>query len=392
MLKWYSILLMSLSWVSCAVKDEKLGVQLLSSPAAERSAEPFLFTDHAGSVFLSWIEKRDTISFLKYARLEGDIWSQPVSIDSGTNWFVNWADYPVMTGNGKHFIANILQKSSDETYAYDVKLLSSFDGLIWNRAGLLHHDSVQAEHGFVSFVPFQEGVLATWLDGRNAGGGDHDHEGHQGAMTVRAAVLGYDGKKLDEWELDHRVCDCCQTTAAVTTNGPVVIYRDRSEDEVRDMSIVRLVNGTWTKPKPIYSDLWKINGCPVNGPRCESINNTLAVAWFSSANDQPEVKVIFSHDGGATFGEPIRIDEGNTLGRVDLVLLDEQRALVSWMEGSDIKVVMVSSNGQKQLPMTVASSSESRSSGFPQLTKRGEDVIMAWTDDSLRTIKTAVLK
>jgi hypothetical protein len=385
-------MLMSLSLASCAVKDEKIVVQLLSSPAAERSAEPFLFTDNTGSVFLSWIEKRDTISFLKYAQLEGDIWSQPVSIDSGTNWFVNWADYPVMTGSGKHFIANILQKSNDETYAYDVKLLSSFDGLIWNRAGLLHHDSVQAEHGFVSLVPFQEGVFATWLDGRNTEGGGHDHEGHQGAMSLRAAILDYDGKKMDEWELDNRVCDCCQTTAAITTNGPVVIYRDRSEEEVRDMSIVRLVNGTWTKPKPIYSDQWKINGCPVNGPRCEAINNALAVAWFSSANDQPEVKVIFSNDGGATFGGPIRIDEGNTMGRVDLVLLDEQRALVSWMEGSDIKVVMVSSDGKKQLPMTVARSSESRSSGFPQLTKRGEDIIMAWTDDSLRTIKTAVLK
>lgn len=383
---------MFLSLASCIMRDEKIDVQLLSSPAAERSAEPFLFTDKTGAVFLSWIEKRDTISFLKYARLEDDRWSQPVSIDSGANWFVNWADYPVMTGNGKHFIGNILQKSNGETYAYDVKLLSSFDGVTWNRAGLLHHDSVQAEHGFVSLVPFQEGVFATWLDGRNAGGGGHDHEGHQGAMTVRAAILGYDGKKVDEWEVDNRVCDCCQTTAAITINGPVVIYRDRSEKEVRDMSIVRLVNGTWTEPKPIFSDQWKINGCPVNGPRCEAINNTLAVTWFSSANDQPEVKVIFSHDGGATFGEPVRIDEGNTIGRVDLVLLDEHRALVSWMEGADIKVVIVSTDGKKQQPVTVASSSESRSSGFPQLTKRGEDVVIAWTDDATRSIKTAIIK
>ncbi len=166
------------------------------------------------------------------------------------------------------------------------------DGSIWNHVGLLHHDSVQAEHGFVSLVPFRDGVFAAWLDGRNTGGG-HNHESHNGAMTIRAATLGFDGKKVEEWELDNRVCDCCQTTAAITDNGPVVIYRDRSDEDIRDMSIVRFVNGIWTEPKPIYSDHWKIDGCPVNGPRGEALGNMLAVIWFSSAKDQPEVKVIF---------------------------------------------------------------------------------------------------
>ena len=62
-------------------------------------------------------------------------------------------------------------------------------------------------------------------------------------MTLRAAFIDKKGNKINEWELDGRVCDCCQTTAAITNDGPVVVYRDRSDDEVRDMSIVRYVNG-----------------------------------------------------------------------------------------------------------------------------------------------------
>ena len=362
----------------------------MSSPVDSESAEPYLFTDKDSTVFLSWIEKRDTISFLKYSRLEGETWSQPKTIDSGSNWFVNWADYPVMASDGKQFLANILQKSNQEKYSYDVKLLASGDGLNWSDAGLLHNDSVSAEHGFVSLVPFHEGAFACWLDGRNTGGGGHDHNEHHGAMTIRAATLGYNGKKTEEWELDNRVCDCCQTTAAVTDNGPVVIYRDRSDEEVRDMSIVRFVNGSWTTPKPIYKDNWKIDGCPVNGPRCDALGNTLAIAWFSVLNDQPEVKVIFSNDGGATFLNPTRIDEGNTKGRVDLVLLDEQHAMVSWMEGPNIQVAIISNDGVKA-KITVASSSEARSSGFPQLTKSGNRIFLAWTDDESKRIRVASL-
>jgi hypothetical protein len=381
------------SMSGCAVKESKITVQMMPSPADSKCAEPYLFTDGNSTTFLSWIEKRDTISFLKYAKLVGDAWSEPLTIDSGSNVVASWADYPVMACDGNHFMANVLQETNEETESYDVKLLSSMNGSSWNNAGLLNHDSVQAEHGFVSLVPFQDKVFAAWLDGRNTGGGHdhHDHGGHQGAMTVRGAILGYDGKKIEEWELDNRVCDCCQTTAVITNNGPVVIYRDRSDEEIRDMSIVRLVNGTWTTPKPIYNDNWKIDGCPVNGPRCDALGNTLAVAWFSAENGQGEVKVIFSNNGGETFLNPTRIDEGNTKGRVDLVMLDEHFAMVSWMEGPDIQVAIVSNDGVKD-KIIVANSSEARSSGFPQLAKSGNRIIMAWTDDETKSIKVAELK
>ena len=39
-------------------------------------------------------------------------------------------------------------------------------------------------------------------------------------------------------ELDPKVCDCCQTAAAVTDDGPVVVYRNRSDQELRDISAI----------------------------------------------------------------------------------------------------------------------------------------------------------
>lgn len=363
-------------------------LQAMQSPVDSISAEPYLFTDKNGVVYLSWITKDPEKSTLKYSTYKDGKWSTPFVIASGDNWFVNWADYPLIASDGSgNIVSHFLQKSEKGTYTYDVKVTASSDsGKSWSPPVILHDDGKKAEHGFVSVVPYNENYFISWLDGRNAV--MEEGKGH-GQMTIRGAILDKTGKKLNEWELDNRVCDCCQTSAAITSSGPVVVYRDRSDSEIRDMSIVRYVNGKWTQPKSIFADNWKIEGCPVNGPRVDANGNNVAVAWFTSPENNSQVNVAFSQDGGSTFSNPIRIDEGQALGRVDIVLIDEKTAMVSWMEGSVIKAARIYSDGKKESSVTIASSSESRSSGFPQMTRTGNQVIFAWTDNNEKTIKVA---
>jgi hypothetical protein len=300
-------------------------------------------------------------------------------------------------------MAHFLDKSGDGMYAYDVKFTTSGIGSTgWASPKILHDDGKQAEHGFVTLQPYENKFFVTWLDGRNTvmeGMEKMDHHGDhhanlpdgQGAMSLRAAVVDTNGNKSNEWELDNKTCDCCQTSAAITTNGPVVVYRDRSDDEIRDISIVRLIDGQWTKPQTIHKDDWKIAGCPVNGPGISALGNDLAVAWFSVVSDTSHVNIVFSNDGGKSFGKPIRVDEGSAIGRVDIIMLDNRHAVVCWMEGTQIKAVKVSSDGAKEPSRTIATSSQSRSSGFPQMTKSGGKLIFAWTDDKEKTIKLASL-
>lgn len=368
-------------------------ITMLTSPVGDSCAEPYLFSDKNGIVYLSWIEKIGKQSTLKFSSFLSDKWSEPVTIASGKNWFVNWADYPVIASDGdKNLIAHFLEKSDTAKFTYDVKIVSSADsGRTWSSSKILHEDNVKAEHGFVSIIPYNDQFFVTWLDGRKtaseeAHGG---HDGHHGEMTLRAAFIDKNRNKVNEWELDERICDCCQTTAAVTSDGPIVVYRDRSDDEVRDMSIVRFVNGQWTAPQTIYPDNWQIKACPVNGPRADAINNNLVIAWFSMVDKKGQVKVIFSKDGGRTFNQPIRIDEEKPMGRVDAVMLDSLTAIVSWMEGSSIKAVRVHADGKRDPTIMIASSSEARSSGFPQMTKSGDTLFFAWTDDKEKTIKVA---
>ncbi len=398
--KFYFLILCSIG-VACSVKKSSIEqtseIKTLSSPSKSASGEPFLFTDKDSTVYLSWIETSADKTILKFSSLQNNQWSEPMIIATGNTWFVNWADYPMIATNGKQFVAHFLDKSGEGTYAYDVKLTTSGDsGNKWTEPQVLHDDGKKVEHGFVTLIPYGENFFVTWLDGRNTEmegmkemkGMDH-HDGHHGAMSLRAAVIDAKGNKIKEWELDNKTCDCCQTSAAITTNGPVVVYRDRSDKEIRDMSIVRFIDGQWSEPQTIHNDNWKIAGCPVNGPRVAWENNNLAVAWFSAATDTSQVNVIFSTDGGATFGRPIRVDEGTAIGRVDIVMIDDKSVMVCWMEGTIIKVAKVHSDGVKEPSIIIASSSESRSSGFPQMTKSGNQLIFAWRDDNEKNIKVA---
>lgn len=394
----FYLLLFCLLAIGCSKQENSVeSARSLSPPSKPTSAEPFLFTDKDSTVYLSWVEKGEEKSELKLSTLNHDQWTEPTTIASGNSWFVNWADYPMIAANGSQLIAHFLDKSGESTYAYDVKLTMSSDkGKTWSPPSVLHDDKKSAEHGFVTILPFNNNFFVTWLDGRNTvmegmEGMDH-HDGHHGSMSLRAAIIDAAGNKLNEWELDNKTCDCCQTTAAITDNGPIVVYRDRSDEEIRDMSIVRLINGQWTAPKAIHNDNWKIAGCPVNGPRVDSRGNNIAAAWFSAASDTAHVNVIFSNDGGATFGNSIRIDEGGAIGRVDIVILDGSSAMVSWMEGNMIKAAKVHSDGTLEPSIIVAASSETRSSGFPQMTRSGNQLIFAWTDDKEKNIKVAVLE
>jgi len=314
-------------------------------------------------------------------------------IAKGDNWFVNWADFPQFVTNGeKGFLASILVKSGKSTYAYDIHLYHSEDGITWYGPVILHDDGKEAEHGFVSMAPEKNKVLISWLDGRNAAMENKDHDAHEhgGAMSLRAGYVDYSGKKIKEWELDNRVCDCCQTGVMQTEKGPIVIYRDRSKDEIRDISIKRFREEKWTDAKPIFEDNWKINGCPVNGPKMDGNGSTIAIAWYAEPDKKPQVKVIFSKDGGNTFGEPFIINDGIPIGRVDICLMNDSAAYVSWMEKDEIKIRRVTDIGIKEKALTIAHTTQKRSAGFPQMTKDGNSLVFAWTDDSdSLQIKTA---
>jgi hypothetical protein len=359
------------------------GWQQSDPPAGLGAMAPSL-TLAGKELLLTWLEplgpaREPTGHQLRFARFLGGRWSAPATVASGPGFFANWADFPgVARARDGSLTAHWLAKTGDDTYAYGIFLARSTDGGgTWSRIGMLHEDRIPAEHGFVSWIPEGPGLRAFWLDGRDTPKG--------APMTLRSAALNRGAPRSSEL-VDDRVCDCCQTDAAMAGSGPVVAFRDRTAKEVRDVSVVRRTASGWSPPVRVHADGWQIPGCPVNGPAIAAAGKKVAVAWFTAAAPQgARVQIAFSDDGGASFGKPLLVDGEKPLGRVDLVLDANGDALVSWMalEGDDatVRLRRVSPKGKLGKPLTVAATSAARGSGFPRAAVHDGRLYLVWVEE-----------
>lgn len=378
---------------ACTTPEARTGtpgrVERVVSPAASNSAQPQLSVSDRG-VLLSWIERNESRATLKFAERTRSGWTDARVVASGDDWFVNWADVPsVVRLSDGALAAHWLQKSGPDTYAYDVRLAhSTDDGRTWSASFTPHHDGTQTEHGFASLFEMPRGGLGlAWLDGRS-----------KEAMSIRFGTFDTKWKQTAEMPVDLRVCDCCPTAAAVTSEGPIVAYRDRSEGEIRDISVSRLESGAWTEPRVVHADGWKIPACPVNGPVLSARGRDVALAWFTVVQEQGRAFVAFSKDAGRTFGAPIRLDDGGSLGRVDVELMSDGSAIASWIEFADSRAQFrfrrVEPSGRRMDVTTVAGIEGNRTSGYPRIAVHADELVLAWTEsrDGQLRVQTGVAR
>jgi hypothetical protein len=359
------------------------GSSITDPPVGIGAQEPSLIVTDQGLV-LSWQEPYEGDILLKMALHDGLKWSPAITIAKGDDWFVNWADFPAIIANGDKLFVHFLQKSSESMLAYNAMFLISPDmGETWSAPKQLHQDTVTAEHGFVSGVPYEEGFYVSWLDGRNT-------IGIKGNFTLRGGYVTSDGALLNSAEIDDNTCTCCQTTMTIINNVPFTFYRDRSEEEIRDISYAKLVDGNWSEPQRFNEDNWLIPGCPVNGPVAKSYANTMAVAWFTGANGENKVKLKISADAGNTFGDEILVDGSNAIGRVD-VQMDSTKIYVTFIGATDngtaVRLKVYDYSGELQDTEVIASVSAERGTGFPRTAIWNDNLIISWTDVEQHSVK-----
>ena len=100
--------------------------QLNLSPAGEQSSLPWLFTGPSGRVWLSWVEQRDSIFTFRFSEASPAGWSDPATIAQSSEWFVNWADYPMLvTNDSGKFMAHVPDKSGPGKFSYDIRVFTS---------------------------------------------------------------------------------------------------------------------------------------------------------------------------------------------------------------------------------------------------------------------------
>ncbi len=385
-------------------------------PAPAGAAQPDVSLAPDGRLLLSWIKpfdaRRHALQFTSFDAQGRWLWA-PKTIAVGGSMVVNWADTPhiAATADGSlwaHWLQRTRSAASldgsagagdgdgdaeghagHEDASYDIFVATSKDdGMRWSAPIRPHDDGQAVEHGFVSFWPdARDRIGIAWLDGRNT----VTAPGGTGMTSLRSASIDISPAVLNGTEIDATVCDCCNTDVAMTTRGPLLVYRDRTTEEIRDVYATRLTGDAWSAPKPVHADGWKMTACPVNGPAVAAQGNSAVVAWYtvgqgSAGAETPLLKIARSADAGDTFAAPVIVDSGTAVqGRTDIAL-DAKQAWIAWLRednaGQSLWVARYAPDLSRELARVEVAKVQGRGrgTGFPKLVARDGEAFVVWTD------------
>lgn len=359
-------------------------------PAQPGSGMPHLTSGADGAVYLTWTEPADEKEHaLRFAQWNGSRWTEPETIMQGRNWFVNWGDFGSLSVSPKGWmLAHWLARSQEGSkYGYGIHVARRDPAQPrWREIHGMSIDEKSDYAGFLAFAPGAAGAI--YLSPPQDKHSTAAHEEHSHRKTVRFVSFLPDGSPGADLELDSDACSCCPTAIGKTRSGLVAAYRDHLPGEIRDISVVRFIDGVWTKPRTLHPDGWRINGCPTDGPSLVSSGSNVAITWLTRANGEPKIQVSFSKDEGRTFGQPVRIDGGNALGRPSIAALDSDRYLIAWLEKSgestEVRMRRVAADGKLTAPIKISQAPPGRAAGFPKIAVSGEQVLLAWRDERVR--------
>lgn len=344
-----------------------------------------LYAASDGKAILTWLEKMERERYaLRLSVRKAGTWSVPSTITEGNAFVIHWAELPslVELPNGQWIITWIEEAKNGRGYT-EIKMSRSKDhGVSWGPPIALRPDDKLAFRSSIYPMPWGVDAIAMiYLDGRDFS----DDKGHlERRMKVRFTTFYPDGKPGLDAVVDDMACDCCRPAMDQTVQGLAVVYRHRDIMETRDIYIARYRNGSWTKPVPVDDDGWILKGCPINGPALSASGDTVAIAWFTGVHDKGRVFVAFSDDGGATVGSPILATEESPIGRVNIELVSDDAALVSWLEagklGTTLMARLVRKDGTMGKSFPVSQKGGASMVRIPSMARLGNELLLAWTE------------
>lgn len=368
----------------------------LRVPAGPDAGMYSLAPDGAGGALFSWLEPSAAGLTLRFSTLVNGEWSRPTTIVEGKHIFSNWADHPSIAAREDGTLVAQWPVVNDGpqppgSYNNSMRIAMSRDrGRTWKNVFADGLDNVYSYTGFVTLLPGREPRAVYLSPPRPIA---HDPADH--GMTLSHVAFDTAGAPVSHGVVDGDTCSCCPTTIAMTAAGPIAAYRDHEPGEIRDIAVVRFVNGRWTSPRPVHRDGWVINGCPTNGPSLGAVGAKVALSWFTGAGNMPAMKVAFSSDSGATFGAPTLLDGKQAVGRPSTLMLDDGSAVVAWLASTgngngELRVRRVTAAG-KAGPIVVAGpASPGRLSGMPQIVRTRDGLLVAWRAERLMTVRMPI--
>ena len=298
---------------------------------------PFITSDAKGNVVMSFgkeIKGKDAVLCYSFFDEKANKFGQPIEIPSSKGVELHGENAPkiVFKPNGEIIaVWGIDNPTPKKKYDGLIQYSQSFDkGKSWTPAIPLVKDSAGIDQRYfdIDLLPNGEAAII-WLDNRSK-------TELQGSSLYYAETKGRSGFQ-NEKSIGETTCQCCRTDLYIGKNGVIyTAYRDIINDEIRDMVLsYSSDNGkTFSEPKRISPDDWKINGCPHTGPTMTQNTSGLHFAWFTMGGGAG-VFYANSSDSGIRFSQRESVSDNPSAKHPQIATLNND-VLIVWDETTEV--------------------------------------------------------
>jgi len=241
----------------------------------------------------------------------------------------------------------------------------------------------------IGVAPNRE-VYVVWIDTRDQKGkSDDNYSVYLAKSTDHGASFGKNVR------VAGKICPCCRPTVSFGPQGEVMVFwRHIYPGPIHDMTIAVSTDGgeTFSAPKRVAEDNWKIDGCPDSGPAVARVGNRVYVAWLTEASPEISgVRLTWSDDAGKSWAPAVKASQKiidanypwfsvTQDGRALLVFQGRDPQKQNGWSGTGVYLVEIGSDGKFSEPMAIPGITDSAKR--PSVTAGlGGRVYITWNSD-----------
>lgn len=387
---FFFILLMHPTTKTSAQSYYSQPIQLLKGSNVQTNCPAFT-KDSNGAPVLSFgkeTESKETILYYSLFNLNTNKFQKPTAIPSSKGIELHGENAPkIIFKPNKEIIAvwGINNATEKKKYGGLIKYSQSFNnGKTWSKAVSLVKDpnSLDQRYFDIDLLPNGE-VAIIWLDSRTK-------TTDEGSTLYYAQTKGIKGFQ-NEKPIAETTCQCCRTDLFISKKGTIyAAFRDIINNEVRDMVLTYSKDSgkTFSKPKRISPDNWKINGCPHTGPTMAENKNSLHFAWYTAGGG---MGVFYSNskNNGNTFSKRAIVSDSPTAKHPQITTLNNKEVLIVWDEyktegeNSSTQIGLQHRNENGKIVSTKYISPKDINATFPAIKAINKNqLLVAWSQQS----------
>jgi hypothetical protein len=272
----------------------------------------------------------------------------------------------------------------EKRFSATIRFTYSADGENFLPVKTVNNDGLNTGHSFNEMLIDELGLVSLiWLDRRQAIYAKSRGESYNGsAIYLAQGKVEGNGITFNNKKLVDTTCVCCRLDLTKNANNKLALaWRHIFNDNIRDHALLTL-NGKSSIHHRFSRDMWKIDGCPHQGPSLSiDKTNRYHLTWFNQGAQGKGIFYGYSDDLGTNMSAKKRLGDNSKQAAHPDIYAFNNRVDIVWLEFDGQTHQLwhkVSHNNGETFQKAKMLSNSSTKTDRPFIIAQGDERLVSW--------------